>query len=137
MTFRLTPALCLFLLAGCQSSEPQNASYAPVAATPSMQAAPLPAPALPASDARLARVPLPAAPATTSMSANPAEPSAPSAYEPSIPGAAATEPPAALPPGAANCSTVDGVTLCDAPADVGTNNAGADAYSTDEKLYTN
>ena len=29
MTFRLTPVLCVLMLAGCASSEPQSVSYAP------------------------------------------------------------------------------------------------------------
>jgi hypothetical protein len=45
---------------------------------------------------------------------------------------AATE--AVLPPGATNCSTVDGVTLCDAPPDTSTDNLNLsgddDGYNT-------
>jgi hypothetical protein len=41
-----------------------------------------------------------------------------------------------LPPDGTKCSTVDGVTLCDAPADP-TDDTSGDAYSADEALYTN
>lgn len=95
MTLRLTPALCVLMLAGCaSSSEQQNVSYTPSPAqTMRMPAAP--------------SEPLPA----------PAPPPAPFAQDPASPldGDAAQQ--AALPPGATNCRTVDEVTLCDAAHD--------------------
>jgi len=47
------------------------------------------------------------------------------------PGEAAAEA-VAVPPGATNCSTVDGVTLCDAPTD-----ASAEDPGTDDPYNTN
>jgi hypothetical protein len=50
-----------------------------------------------------------------------------------MPSGEATAPAAAVPPGATNCSTVDGVTLCDAPVDAITEDAntfGDDEYNT-------
>lgn len=130
MTFRLTPALCILFLAGCASSEPQNASYAPAAVQPTtMQSATLPPPSSPvvnpayaagSQPAPATSQPVPAfpasvsaAPAETSLSAVPEEPRANS--EP-IPASEA-DIAAGVPADATNCSTVDGVTLCDAPFD--------------------
>lgn len=123
MPFRLTPALLVILLAGCTSSEPQNVSYAPLATQPvAMQPAPLPSPSMPQGDTAQTSGSLPAATATASMSAWPTEDSLPAAPDaPMVDGQAipATEPDiaAGVPAGATNCSTVDGVTLCDAPYD--------------------
>lgn len=87
MILRPIPALCILLLAGCASSEPQNAAYAPPAdAQPSFAVAPNAAP------------PLPAAP-----------------YDQM--GTAPTDGMLAAPAPQPGCSTVDGVTLCDAPYD--------------------
>lgn len=131
MPFRLTPALFLVLLAGCTSSEPQNVSYAPLAAQPSMQAATLPPPSLPEGEpapsssfhaAAPAGGQMSTAPMGTSMSAMPTEEplpgsaDAPLANAPAIPATEA-DVAAGVPAGATNCSTVDGVTLCDAPFD--------------------
>lgn len=120
MPLRLMPALSVLLLAGCTSSEPQNAAYAPLAPAPSMQAAPVAsAPALQAAPAVT-----PAAPPVPELQ------SQQTAFPPSDPAGlpqADTAAAAILPPGATNCSTVDGVTLCDAPADP----------STDDAQYTN
>lgn len=91
MLLRLTPGLCILLLAGCTSSEPQNVSYAPVVQEP---AAVVGAPTVPAAYDQAEQAPL------------------------DVAG------PAALQPG---CSTVDNVTLCDAPYDP----------SVDETLHTN
>lgn len=93
MPFRLTPALCVLVLTGCATPEPQNVAYAPSAAF--MPAPPPVGPSVPALHDQPANV------ATDDMSAAPAP----------QPG----------------CSTVDGVTLCDAPYD-------PDA---DDTLYTN
>lgn len=104
MTFRLTPVLCVLMLAGCASSEPQNVSYAP----PPVQSMSVPA---------ASSEPLPAL----------APPPAPFAQDPASPLDGDAAPQAALPPGATNCSTVDEVTLCDAPSDP----------QVDETPYTN
>ncbi|MBX3580755.1 MAG: hypothetical protein KF810_02510 [Rhizobiaceae bacterium] len=123
MTFRLTPALSIILLAGCTSSEPQNVSYAPVAAQPTqMQQAPLPPPSMPTVTSEPASGTVPLAPASALMTAAPAEtslpvsPEAPAANTPTVPASDA-DIAAGVPEGATNCSTVDGVTLCDAPFD--------------------
>ncbi len=132
MTFRLTPALFVVLLAGCASSEPQNVSYAPVAAQPmTMQAAPLPPPSLPVGEpapsssfhaTAPAGAQMSTAPMGASMSAMPTEEPLPGSAEaplentPAIPATEA-DIAAGVPTGATNCSTVDGVTLCDAPYD--------------------
>jgi hypothetical protein len=91
MPLRLTPALCILLLAGCTSSEPQNVSYAPVVEQPATVVG---APTVPAAYDQMGQTPQ---------------------------GVAG---PAVLQPG---CSTVDNVTLCDAPSDP----------SVDETHYTN
>jgi len=137
----------LLLLVGCASSEPQNASYAalpaaaPVApavgvvAPPPLEAAPMPvASAAPmTSPAPIASPASLNAPAPVGASA----PVIPKALQdetgllPPTSNGAATEP--VLPPGATNCSTVDGVTLCDAPADAITTDpitSSDDAYNT-------
>jgi hypothetical protein len=49
-----------------------------------------------------------------------------------MPPGEAAAPAVAVPPGANNCSTVDGVTLCDAPAEVGIEDSGSD-----DANYTN
>jgi hypothetical protein len=119
MPLRLMSVLCVLLLSGCTSSEPQNASYAPLAAEPSLQAAP---------------------PKAHAASPAPELQNQPTVFPPSdlaeLPQSdtAAT---AVLPPGATNCSTVDGVTLCDAPAESGADDPSADAYNADDALYTN
>ena len=120
MPLRLMPALCVLLLAGCTSSEPQNASYAPLATAPSLQAAPVAAaPALQATPTVV--------PAISPVSELQSQPTAfPPPDSTGLPRAD-TASAAILPPGATNCSTVDGVTLCDAPADP----------STDDAQYTN
>jgi hypothetical protein len=129
MPFRLMPALCILLLAGCASSEPQDASYASVSATPPPQSAPVAlAPALHATHAAHAVLPAPQ-PQNQPTEFPPSDPAgAPQA------DAAAT---AVLPPGATNCSTVDGVTLCDAPSDSIADDPSADAFNTDDTVYTN
>ena len=91
MPLRLTPALCILLLAGCTSSEPQNVSYAPVVEQPA-----------------------------TVVGA----PTVPAAYDQMGQTQQGVAGPAVLQP---SCSTVDNVTLCDAPADPGV----------DDTLYTN
>ncbi len=136
---RLMSALCV-LLVGCASSEPQNVSYAqpdtaapvaPATAAPGAPATAAPvAPAVgvvapPGLDA--ASVPVVAtAPVTPAASA--ASQAVVDAPGPAIPTAVQDQtglvaptgdgavPVAGIPPGATNCSTVDGVTLCDAPA---------------------
>lgn len=130
MPFRLMLALFFLVLAGCTSSEPQKASYAPHAVRPSPQAAPVAAAPTP----QVANV-TPAMPPVPELQNQPASGFPPSdkAGSPQADPAAA----AAIPPGATNCSTVDGVTLCDAPTDSGVDDPSADAYSADEKLYTN
>ena len=92
MILRPMSALCILILAGCTSSEPQTVTYAPLVDAAAPMPAPLPDPAphdqagqFPPGDAELA-----------------------TAYQP-------------------GCSTVDNVTLCDAPADP----------SVDDTLYTN
>jgi len=129
MTFRMTPALSILLLAGCASSEPQNVSYAPLAAQPmKMQAAPLPAPSLPEGNSAAMSSSLSSDHATTSMPTEPTGASTPP--QDTLPAATDTlavqgqpVPPseadiaAGVPTDATNCSTVDGVTLCDAPFD--------------------
>ena len=92
MILRPMPALCVFLLAGCTSSEPQNVHYAPVVQEPPTVVG---APTVPAAYDQAGQAP-----------------------------PSGTAGPAALQPG---CSTVDNVTLCDAPADP----------SVDETHYTN
>jgi hypothetical protein len=119
MPLRLIPALCIVLLAGCTSSEPQNASYAPLAAAPSLQATPAAAP--------------PASPASEPQNQPTAFPSSDAAGLLQADTAAAP----VLTSDGTKCSTVDGVTLCDAPADSGTDDTSGDAYSADEALYTN
>ena len=116
MPLRLIPALCIVLLAGCTSSEPQNASYAPLAAAPSLQATPAAAP--PASELQNQPTAFPSSDAAGLLQAD----------------TAATP---VLTSDATKCSTVDGVTLCDAPAGSGTDDTSGDAYSADEALYTN
>lgn len=91
MPLRLTPALCILILAGCTSSEPQNAHYAPVVQEPVAVAG---APTVPAAYDQVGQAPQ-----------------------------AVAGPPAVQP----GCSTVDNVTLCDAPSDP----------SVDETQYTN
>lgn len=128
MPFRLILALCLLILAGCTSSEPQKASYAPASAAPPQQSAPIAA-APPA---------LQAAPVAHAVSPAQLLQNQPTALPPSDPaGTPQADTTAVLPPGATNCSTVDGVTLCDAPADSGADDSGAAASSTDDTLYTN
>jgi len=142
MPFRLMFALCLLVLAGCTSSEPQKASYAPLPNAPSPQAAPVAtAPSHQAAPVGAAQS-LQAAPAVVpTVSTVPelqTEPTA--AFPPSDPAVLPQTDPAAaavLPPGASNCSTVDGVTLCDAPADSGAGDLNAESSSTDETNYTN
>jgi len=109
--------MSILLLAGCASSEPKNVSYAPLpAAAPSVQAAP---------------------PMTTSMPASNAVAASSAAYplaETSPPGepipANESDIAAGVPEGATNCSTVDGVTLCDAPAGLGFEESGEDGGPT-------
>jgi len=116
MLFRL---MTILLLAGCAASEPKNVSYAPLpAAAPSVQAAPPMAPPIPASDAVAA-----------SSAANPLAETSP--FGEAIP-ANESDIAAGVPEGATNCSTVDGVTLCDAPAGLGFGESGAD-----EQTHTN
>lgn len=149
MTFRLTPALCIFVLAGCTSSEPRNVSYAPAplveaaAPGPMDMPPPPPAPAMaPALQGQAGPFPAngiatpapPQGPApVTSLEPAPVSASGPALYGQTgqMPSGEAASPAAALPPGATNCSTVDGVTLCDAPADAGIDDTGTDdAYNT-------
>lgn len=105
--------MTILLLAGCAASEPKNVSYAPLpAAAPSVQAAPPRALATPASDAVAA-----------SSAVYPLAETSP--FGEPIPANAA-DIAAGVPAGATNCSTVDGVTLCDAPAGLGSEEAGAD-----------
>ena len=129
MTFRLTPALSILILAGCASSEPQNVSYAPLAAQPmTMQAATLPPPSLPEGNSAAmssslssghATTPMPTAPTDASMPPQDVSPAATDTLavqgEPLPPSEADIA--AGVPTDATNCSTVDGVTLCDAPFD--------------------
>ncbi|MBL8576047.1 MAG: hypothetical protein JNK47_02380 [Mesorhizobium sp.] len=122
MTFRLTPALSILLLAGCASSEPQNVSYAPLAAQSSMQAATLPRPSFPAGESGPAPATFPPSPAIASRSAVTSDASlatptvAPSVYRQATPASEA-DIAAGVPADATNCTTTDGVTLCDAPFD--------------------
>jgi len=144
MQLRLMSVIGILLLAGCASSEPQNVSYAPLAAAvPAAPAAGVVAP--PPIDA--ARMPV--ASAAPLSAASPASLNAPApvdASAPVVPKALQDQtglmpptgdgavPAAVLPPGATNCSTVDGVTLCDAPADAITTDpitsSDDDAYNT-------
>ena len=129
MPFRLMFALCLLVLAGCSTSEPQKASYAPLPTAPSPQATPVAAaPALQAAPALTPTVSTqpelqnqPTVPPSDSAGLIPADPVAE----------------AVLPPGATNCSTVDGVTLCDAPAGSGVDDSSAESSNADETNYTN
>jgi hypothetical protein len=116
MTLRLMPALCILLLAGCTSSEPQKASYAPLveeAPAPMPMPAPPPAPAL---QSQAGQFPVNGGIATPRS--NPALQG--EAEQITASGIAAP----ALQPG---CNTVDNVTLCDVPADP----------SVDDTHYTN
>lgn len=54
-----------------------------------------------------------------------------------MPPGEAAAPAAAVPPGATNCSTVDGVTLCDVPADATGGDPAADTYGSDDTYNTN
>lgn len=92
MTLRLMSALCILILVGCTSSEPEKASYTPAIEGAATMPAPLQAP----------------------VSYDQAGQVAPSDIAA----------PVALQPG---CSTVDNVTLCDAPADA----------AADDTSYTN
>jgi len=136
MTLRLTPALCILVLAGCTSSEPHNASYAPLpdqaAPAPMTMPPPPPAPALqgqpgqfPVNGIATAPQPAPALqgqPGQVPVNgiAIPPPGPAPQGQVGQIPqdGIAAATP---------GCHTVDNVTLCDAPSDP----------SVDETQYTN
>jgi len=97
--------IAILLLAGCASSEPKNVSYAPI---------PTAAPAV--------STPAPEAVAAPSAAYPLAEPSPPGEPIPANESDLA----AGVPEGATNCSTVDGVTLCDAPADLGFEESGAE-----------
>ena len=97
MSLRLMSALCILLMAGCTSSEPQNASYAPRADRATI-----------ISDTPPASAPVASTPTTDT-------PPAPASYDQvEYAAASGTPAPAALQPG---CHTVDNVTLCDVPAD--------------------
>ena len=109
--------MSILLLAGCASSEPKNVSYAPLpGAAPSVQAAPSMAPSMPVSN-----------PVTASSAAYPL--AQPSPFGEAIP-ANESDIAAGVPEGATNCSTVDGVTLCDAPAGLGFEESGEDGGPT-------
>lgn len=101
MPLRPMSALCILLLAGCASSEPKNEYYAsPAGEAAALQGAP------PAETPHVTTLP---APASYDQSGQlPVGPAAPAALQP-------------------GCSTVDNVTLCDAPADP----------SGDDTLHTN
>lgn len=148
MILRLMSAACILVLAGCTSSEPQNASYAPA---PRLEAtAPVTMPPPPPALAPAPALQGQAGPFPANGIATPASPQGPApvtSLEPapvSAPGPAlygqtgqaplgeAMAPAVALPPGATNCSTVDGVTLCDAPAEAGIEDSGSD-----DANYTN
>lgn len=136
MTLRLMSALSILVLAGCTSSEPQNASYAPLVqeAAPAPMTMP-PAPPAPALQGQTG--PFPANGIATA--ASPAQPIQGQTEQIPVNGIA-TPPPvpalqgetgqipangiAAASPG---CHTVDNVTLCDVPADP----------SVEETHYTN
>jgi hypothetical protein len=143
MTLRLMLALSILVLAGCASSEPQNVSYAPAPLVEAAAPAPVHMPPPPTAPALQGQAgPFPAngiaTPATpqgpapvTSLEPAPVSSSGPTLYgQTGQPGEAAAAP--AVPPGATNCSTVDGVTLCDAPAEVGIEDSGSD-----DANYTN
>ena len=113
MPFRLMPALCVLLLAGCASSEPQNASYAPACRRRRVRCRPRRA---------AQRCQLALRPCRLLRSV------AMSFYRPQtgrvLPNEADDTPPQPVAPAQRHhCSTVDGVTLCDAPADSGTDNS--------------
>lgn len=144
MTLRLMPALSILVLAGCTSSEPQNASYAPAPLVEAAAPAPMPMPPPPpAPQGQTAAFPAngiatPASPPgpapVTSLEPAPVSAPGPALYGQTgqMPPGEAMAPAAALPPGATNCSTVDGVTLCDAPAEAGIEDSGSD-----DATYTN
>jgi hypothetical protein len=103
--------MSILLLAGCAASEPKNVSYARLpAAAPSVQAGPPMAPSMQASDAMAA-----------SSATNPLAETSPFG---DTMHANESEIAAGVPEGATNCSTVDGVTLCDAPAGLGFEESG-------------
>jgi len=113
---RLLVVLSVLLLEGCAASEPKNVSFAPVtAATAPMQAGPALAPS--------AQAPGAAASMLSSPEAMPQGQTTP---------ASEADIAAGVPSNATNCSTVDGVTLCDAPADGGFEQSGVG-----ESNYTN
>ncbi len=118
MPRRPISVLFVLLLAGCASSEPENVSYAPLATAPvpqAVQTAPTQVPqAAPPPSLQAAAPAVPMAPAQPELPDQPA-----ALPPPDMAGLPATEtqPAANLPPGATNCSTVDGVTLCDAAVD--------------------
>lgn len=122
MILRLTPALCILALAGCSTPEPQNVSYAPGPAS----VAPLPAPVMPGP---INSPPLQAAPVQSgAMPPTPApllqSPTLQGQTSPAGLGEFAEAPSLQYTP---TCSTVDNVTLCDAPPLSGG----------EDRLYTN
>lgn len=100
-------AFCLLVLAGCTSSEPQKASYAPLGGASTLHSA----------------TPASATPASTQIANAPPNPASYNQTR-QLPPSGLAEPTAAFQLG---CHTVDNVTLCDVPADPGA----------EDTLYTN
>ncbi|HEY6629973.1 MAG TPA: hypothetical protein VIZ90_00840 [Rhizobiaceae bacterium] len=121
MTFRLTSALCILVLAGCTSSEPQNASYAPATEQAAPMHMPPPAPALQGQAGQLpvngvADTAPPTAPLLQGQAGQfPPNGIATPPMAPALQGQAGQFPPNGI--ATPGCHTVDNVTLCDVPAD--------------------
>lgn len=103
------PVLCLLIMAGCQSSEPQNVAYQPATGAVSATPAPLPAPVTAVASQQIAapqvsssQLPPPADPTMTPVDQQAAPPTDTAAAM-------------ALEYGT-TCRTVGEVTMCDAPA---------------------